>query len=47
MREDTRTARYLHSIDPAAAFAGVADQMRSLSAVLVVRRRKPPYFVCG
>src|SRR5690242_1018597 len=47
MREKARTTGYFHSIDPAASFAGVADQMRSLSAVVVVRRRKPPNFVRG
>src|SRR6266478_6574899 len=37
MRYDTRTARYFHSIEPGAAFAGVAEQLRSLSSVVVVR----------
>src|ERR1700761_5281950 len=45
MREDTRPARYFHPIDPGTVLAGVAEQLRSLSAVVVVRRRKPPYFV--
>src|SRR5438046_3136027 len=36
MREDTRTAGYFHSINPGAAFPGVAEQLRSLSAVVVV-----------
>src|SRR3954469_12401941 len=45
MRENTGTARYFHSIDPSTALAGVAEQLRSLSAVVVVRRRKPPYFL--
>src|SRR5690349_4373345 len=47
MREGTRTARYFHAIDPGAALAGVTQQMRSLSAVVVVRRSKPPYLVRG
>jgi hypothetical protein len=45
MREDMRTAGYSHSIDPGAALAGVAEELCSLSAVVVIRRRKPPYFV--
>ena len=45
MREDTNTGGYLRSIGPEATFAGVTEQLRSLSAVVVVRRRKPPYFV--
>src|SRR6185369_5508122 len=45
MREDTRTTRYFRAIDPGAACAGVAEKVRSLSAVGVVGRRKPPDLV--
>src|SRR5262245_44263620 len=45
MREYTRTGRYFHSINPDAVLAGVAEQLRSLSAIGVVRRRNPPYLI--
>lgn len=45
MRQDTRATGYFHSIDPGATLAGVAEQLRSLSAIVVERGSKPPYFV--
>src|SRR5438270_185809 len=45
MGEDTSTVRHFHSIDPGTTLAGITEQLRSLSAVFVVRRRKPPYLV--
>jgi hypothetical protein len=44
VRQDTRLSRYFHSIDPRATLAGVAEQLRSLSSI-VVKGSKPPNFV--
>src|SRR5689334_566339 len=43
MREDARTARDSCSVDPIAALARIAVELRSLSAVGVVGRREPPH----
>src|SRR6185369_6441962 len=42
MRPHTPARRYLHPIDPRPALAGVAEQLRPLPPVLVIRRREPP-----
>ena len=43
--QDTRATRYFHAIDPRATLAGVAQQVRSLPAIVVESGRKPPDFV--
>src|SRR5215470_18176316 len=45
MCPNARTGRYFHSIDPGTALAGIAEQLRSLPAVVVVGWREPPYFI--
>src|SRR5438128_4330645 len=43
MCEDAHAARYLNPIDPRPALAGIAEQLRPLPPILVVRRREPPH----